>query len=66
MKLYPLTAKLNQRTIVSGVLAEDDEQATIEATFKVLELATDNKVWAEGAITLSDPEGKVIETMPAK
>ena len=66
MKLYPLKAKLAKQTIVSGVLAEDDEQATIEASFKVMELASNNKVWAEGAITLSDPEGKILEIMPAK
>jgi len=66
MKLYPLIAKQDKQTIVSGVLAENEEQAIIEATFKVLDLATNNKVWAEGAITLSDPEGKVLETMPAK
>ena len=66
MKLYPLIAELAKQTIVSGVLAEDDEQATIEASFKVIELSSNNKVWAEGGITLLDPEGKILEMMPAK
>lgn len=63
---YPLTAKLNQKTLVTSVYADNDEQALIEASFRVIDLATNNQIWAEGEITLSSPEGKVLETMPTK
>lgn len=66
MKLYPLKAKSGKRTEISGVLAVDDEKATIEAAFKVMDLASNSEIWAEGEITLSTPEGKILEKMPAK
>ena len=68
MKFYTLKAELGRRTVFSGVLAESDEEATIQGSFKALDLANKKPkgVWALGEVTLTNPEGRVLETMPAK
>jgi len=38
----------------------------IAATFEVIDRASRSRLWAKGAITLTDEAGTVIETMEAK
>jgi len=68
MEFYTLKAELGRQTVFSGVLAESEEQARVGASFKVIDLAHKNPegVWAKGGVTLTDPRGKVLETMPTK
>ena len=64
---YTLTAELDGRRNSVTIDATDDADAILTATFRVLSLAYPNvALWARGAITLTDANGRVIQTMDAK
>jgi hypothetical protein len=66
--MYILEAELGT-TIAEVILdAESDEEATMDAIGVIMDNAYSDKqgVWAKGAITLTNPAGKVIHTMDAK
>lgn len=64
---YTLTAELDGRRNSVTIDATDDADAILTATFRVLSLAYPNvALWARGAITLADANGRVIQTMDAK
>lgn len=46
--------------------ANSDEQAILEASFLVMELAVNDPTWSQGAIALRNNAGQVIQSMPAK
>lgn len=46
--------------------AIDDESAMMIAIDQILGRAKTSSTWAKGLITLSDPDGNVIQTMDAK
>ena len=46
--------------------AIDDESAMMFAIDQILGRAKTSSTWAKGLITLSDPDGNVIQTMDAK
>lgn len=66
---YTITAKLDNKVLTRRFSYHDsDDEARIEASFLVLDLAHQhpNSAWAKGEITLSDASGKVIEVMSRK
>ena len=74
MGLYKLTAKRKgARASVCRFVANDDKDALVISAFKVMQKANaeykaglTNGAWWKGEITLTDSEGRVVRTMPAK
>lgn len=64
---YTITATHNGKTASKTLSSLTEEEATFEGMFKVLDLAYNkNNAWANGEIRLIDPNGQVLQTMPAK
>lgn len=74
MGLYKLTAKKKgSRSVVVRFVAVDDKDAAFIGMFKALDKAHSqwkaglvDGVWVVGEVTLTDSEGRVLHTMPAK
>jgi len=67
MNTYTLTAELDGHRKSVTVHATDDADAILTGTFRVLSLAYPNvALWARGAITLTDADGRIIQTMDEK
>ena len=67
--MYQLVATLDNNNDEAYLFeASSDEEATITAIGVIMDNAYADKQgpWARGAITLTDPEGNVIQTMDAK
>ena len=66
---YTITAKLDNKVLTRRFSYHDsDDEALMEASFLVLDLAHQHpeSAWAKGEVTLSDGLGRVIEVMPRK
>lgn len=63
---YTLTARLGTATRQIRFEAGNDNEATLDASFKILDLAYRNPIWAKGAIQLHNPEGVLLNEMEAK
>ena len=63
---YTLTATLGNQTKQVLIDAADDTEATFEAVFKILDMAVNRPLWANGAIELRNPRGELINEMAAK
>lgn len=64
---YKLTATRGAESYTVTLQASNDEEAYISGIFRVLDLAHDqDNAWSMGEVKLIDPNGKVIDTMPAK
>lgn len=64
---YILTAEYQGRKNSVTLQAENDEDAIVTASFRVISYAYPNvALWAKGAITLTDNTGRVVKTMDAK
>lgn len=67
MATYYLTANHEGTTQVVRIDATDDAQATLEGIGEVMTRAyPDVALWAKGAITLTNSNGDVIQSMAAK
>ena len=66
MGTYILTARLDGLSRRRTIRAANRFDAAMDAIGTVLNLAMDDRVWAEGAIVLTDSEGKVLHRMDAK
>ena len=70
MKTYKLTAELGSVTTTKTFGATNDEAATVDAVFMILDEAgrgrSKKNPWAIGRITLTDSRGKVLQEMEAK
>jgi hypothetical protein len=66
MNRYSLTARQGIRTLVVLFDADNDTDATMQASHTVMEHATWSTVWANGSIELVSPTGEVLQTMGAK
>ena len=64
---YTLSARSGAHIRATRIYADDDTEATYAAMARVLNAAVEDRVWAEGAITLRhNASGRVVQTMPAK
>lgn len=68
METYNLHASLGNSHRLMRVYAENDEQATMAASFDIIREAYKEQdgPWALGHITLLSPSGEVLREMPAK
>jgi hypothetical protein len=66
MKTYTLQASMRYSVQAVPIEAIDDESAMMFAIDQILGRAKTSSTWAKGLITLSDPDGNVIQTMDAK
>jgi hypothetical protein len=66
MKTYTLQATTSTTAQAVPIEAIDDESAMLQAIDQILGRAITSPVWARGLITLTDPDGIVIQTMDAK
>lgn len=66
MSTYTLSATLDGVVEHHRFTAADDDDATLDATFAILDLALQSKVWARGRINLLDRQGNIIRTMEEK
>jgi hypothetical protein len=66
--MYTLTATLGNVTKTIRIKAVLDQEALVMSTHAILDEAHEDKAgpWAKGAITLTDPDGYVIDSMEAK
>jgi hypothetical protein len=68
MSSYQLTATLDDKTVLTSFIADDDADAMMEAIYYIMDEAYNDKLgpWAKGRIELTDPNGDTINTMEAK
>ena len=66
MKTYTLQASTRYSVQAVPIEAIDDESAMVIAIDQILGRAKTSSTWAKGLITLSDPDGTVIQTMDAR
>jgi len=66
--MYKLTAEDANVKLIWRFDASSDDQAMIEAIFQILDRAEEDPAgpWAKGAVTLTDANGNVIQSMDAK
>ena len=60
MKIYVLSATLNNQTTSIAIPARDTFSAKVLAVHKINACHISDKRYAKGEITLKDPEGKVV------
>lgn len=65
---YKVEARIENQILSRRFECADDEEATIEAAFMVMDLAQQHpkSAWALGAVTLTNAEGITLERMEAK
>jgi hypothetical protein len=66
MNTYTLQATTSTTAQAVPIEAEDDSSAMLQAIDQILGRALASPVWARGLITLTDPDGNVIQTMDAR
>lgn len=67
MTTYKLTATRNGARREILFPAQDDNQATFDAIFKILDKATNSEIWAKGAIQLHNCNtGELLKEMEEK
>ena len=66
--MYKLTAANDSDHIIHYFDASSDDQAMMEAIHTIMDKAYEDKAgpWAIGAITLTDQNGNVLQSMDAK
>jgi len=66
--MYKLTAENDSEHIIHYFDASSDDQAVMEAIHTILDKSYEDKAgpWAIGAITLTDQNGNVLQSMDAK
>lgn len=65
MKIYVLSATLNNQVTTQAIPARDTFSAKVLAVHKINANHISDKRYAKGEITLKDPDGKVVWKMPA-
>lgn len=65
---YKVEARLENQIVSRRIECADDEEATIEAAFLVLDLAQQHpkSAWALGEVVLTNAEGMPVERMEKK
>lgn len=67
MATYTLTAQLKDDSESITIEAQTDSEAMLDSIAEIMDRAYPNKeLWGNGAITLTDPNGVIVQTMAEK